>query len=153
MTSGECSSQFEFRPTIEPPLLTKSGLPIDVFEDFIARVNQVGEPLRSKHAHHERLIIYYILFGVFVVTSLSIALGIHYTFLVPLTLTLSYFFGFAWLVIHVQRENGSLLKQIHFNLCLVLRNENERVLYGYGIRARPGYLSKWIEFHRQTAIR
>ena len=31
---------------------------------------------------------------------------------------------------------------------MVLRNENDRLLVNHGIKARPGYLSKWIEFHK-----
>jgi hypothetical protein len=51
-------------------------------------------------------------------------------------------------VIKVQKLNNELLRHIHFNLALALRNENDTLLMPYGIKARPGYLSKWIEFHR-----
>lgn len=147
VTFGECSTSYEFRPHIEPVLLNKSGLSIDEFEGIIQQINKVVEPIKEQYSSNEKMIITYVLFGLFIVTTLSIALGIIISFIIPIILTLCYFSGFAILLIRVQKKNSHLLKRIHFNLSLVLRNENDRLLIRHGIKARPGYLSKWIEFH------
>lgn len=147
VTYGECSPNFEFRPSLEPKLLSRSKLSIDEFERCISNVNKVIGPLKEKHLFQERLIIYYILFGLLVVSTLAIALGIKVSYLIAVILAGLYCAGFVWLVLAVQLKGARLLKEIHFNLALVLRNENDRVLVRHGIKARPGYLSKWIEFH------
>jgi len=104
-------------------------------------------PLKEAYSFQEKLIIYYILFGLFVITPLATYFGITFSFIVPSILCALYFAGFIYLVVRVQQRNGLLLKRIHFNLAVVLRNENDRGLVQHGIKARPGYLGKWIEFH------
>ena len=107
---GECSPLFEFHPLQEPALLSKSGLLIDDFEACIGRINAVIGPLRSKHSFNERLILFYILFGILIVTTIAVILGINYSYIYPLVLTILYFAGFAYLVYKVQRANYTLLK-------------------------------------------
>lgn len=128
--------------------MSKSGLLIDDFEACLGRVNTVLGPLRTKYSFQERLILFYILFGIFVVTTLAVILGINYSYVYPVVFTILYFIGFSYLVFRVQKTNNQLLKKIHFNLALVLRNENDQLLNKHGIRARSGYLGKWIEFHK-----
>lgn len=81
------------------------------------------------------------------VSVLAITLGIFWSYIISIVLTLAYFIGFIVLIIKVRSANNELLKRIHFNLCLVLRNENDNVYSKYGIKLRPGFISKWIEFH------
>lgn len=148
VSQGECSSQFEFRPHLEPKLLSSSGLSIDEFEACIGRINSVMSPLKEAHSLQEKLIVYYILFGILVITSLAIYIGIKVSYIISIVMAVLYFAGFIYLVLRVQQKNSYLVKKIHFNLAVVLRNENDRLLVPHGIKARPGYLSKWIEFHQ-----
>jgi hypothetical protein len=104
-------------------------------------------PLKEAHSFMEKLIIYYIVFGLLAITPLATYFGITYSFIVPSILCALYFAGFVYLVVRVQQRNGVMLKRILFNLAVVLRNENDRGLVQHGIKARPGYLGKWIEFH------
>ncbi len=48
------------------------------------------------------MIVFYILFGVLIVTTIGVILGINYSYLYPVFLTLIYFFFFAYLIIKVQ---------------------------------------------------
>jgi positive regulator of sigma E activity len=107
---GECSANFEFRPNLEPKLLSRSKLPIDEFEKCIANVNKVVSPLKERHLFNERLIIYYVLFGLLVVSTLAIALGIKISYIISVIIACLYCAGFVWLVLHVQVKNGILLK-------------------------------------------
>jgi hypothetical protein len=128
VSQGECSSHYEFRPHLEPKLLSLSGLSIDDFESCIARINKVMVPLKEAHSFMEKLIIYYIVFGLLVITPLATYFGITYSFIVPSILCVLYFAGFIYLVVRVQQRNGLMLKRILFNLAVVLRNENDRGL-------------------------
>ena len=101
VSMGECSPLYEFHPIQEPPLLSKSGLLIEDFEACLGRVNAVLGPMRTKYSFQERLILFYILFGLFVVTTLAVILGINYSYVFPVVLTILYFIGFTYLVLKV----------------------------------------------------
>ena len=79
--------------------------------------------------------------------TLSIILGIIINYVIAIILAAIYFIGLVLLIAKVKKLNHSILKITHFNLALALRNENDRLLTENGIKARPGFLSKWIEFH------
>jgi hypothetical protein len=79
--------------------------------------------------------------------TLAIVLGIHVHFALSIIISLLFFVGLVFLIFRVKRLNAVIHKKIHFNLSLILRNENEKVFSKFSIKARPGYLSKWIEFH------
>ena len=89
----------------------------------------------------------YLIVGLFSVAILAIVLGILVNYIISIVITALYFIGLALIIIKVKNLNNSLLKSIHFNLALVLRNENDKLLTKFGLKARPGFLSKWIEFH------
>jgi hypothetical protein len=101
VTAGECSTEFEFQPIVEPQLLRDSAVKIEEFEGCIQRINAVVGPLRSKHSFQERLILFYILIGLLAVTPLSVVLGINYSYLYPVFLTILYFLGFIYLIMRV----------------------------------------------------
>jgi hypothetical protein len=74
-------------------------------------------------------------------------LGIHVHFSIAIILSLLFFVGLVFLILRMKKFNAVIHKKIHFNLSLILRNENEELFSKYSIKARPGYLSSWIEFH------
>ena len=63
-------------------------------------------------------------------------------------MTILYFAGLAGLIFYVHSKNSVILIQTHFTLALILKIENEQLLQKHGMKARPGYLSKWIEIHK-----
>lgn len=73
------------------------------------------------------MILYYLLFGLIIVGILAIALGVTLSFIISIVIALFYFGSFIFLIIAVKRKNATLLKRTHFNLSLVLRNENDRL--------------------------
>jgi len=81
------------------------------------------------------------------VLILAIALGMTITWVLSIILSIMYFIGFGFLLVLVKRKTSNLLLKTHFNLAFALRNENEELYHKFKIKARPGYLSKWIEFH------
>jgi Flp pilus assembly protein protease CpaA len=82
-----------------------------------------------------------------VVSTLAIALGITVSYAISIIMAIVYFGVFIVIIVKVRRVSNDLLKKTHFNLSLALRNENDRLYNRYGIKARTGFMSKWIEFH------
>ena len=104
-------------------------------------------PFKERHAKNERVMYLYLLLGLVIVLILAIILGILVHFALALVMIVLYIGGLIYLIRRNSKENDTLLRKIHFNVCLALRNENERLFSRYNIRARVGYLSQWIEFH------
>lgn len=89
----------------------------------------------------------YLIAGLAVVLTLAIILGVAVHFAIAIVFLVFYIGGLIYIVKKYQKENDLLLRRIHFNICLLIRNENERLYQRYNLRARVGYLSNWIEFH------
>ena len=64
--------------------------------------------MKDVYSFNEKLIIFYILFGLFIVTALAIALGIKVSYIISVVLTLTYFAGFIGLILKVQSKNNDL---------------------------------------------
>jgi hypothetical protein len=78
--------------------------------------------------------------------AIALALGLAVSLYIGLAIAILYFVGFIVLMVKVRKLNNALLLKIHFNLSLVIKNENDNYFSRHGIKARPGFLSRWIEF-------
>lgn len=85
--------------------------------------------------------------GLALVAILAIVLGIFVHFGLSIALIVIYIITIIILVRKLVKENERLSKQIHFNVCLMIRNENERLYSKHSLRAKVGFMSQWIEFH------
>ena len=94
----------------------------------------------------------YLLAGLAVVLTLAVILGIAVHFALAIVFIAIYIGGLIYIVKKYQKENDQLLRRIHFNVCLLIRNENERLYSRYNLRAKVGYLSQWIEFHALSSL-
>lgn len=79
--------------------------------------------------------------------TLCIILGVEVSFGISIALSLLYLGGFIYLIRFVKHKTKDYSKIIHFNLSLALRNENDNYLKKFRVKARPGFMSKWIEYH------
>ena len=84
--------------------------------------------------------------GLAITAILAIIFGIAVHYAVSVVIIALYLCGLVYVVLKFSRLNDILLKKIHFNLCLILRNENERLYSKHNMKARVGHLSQWIEF-------
>ena len=105
------------------------------------------KPFKDKVAYYDRIVLFYLFIGMLVMATLAIILGILVNFGISIVIAIIYFVGLTFLIVRTKKLTNDLLKRVHFNLSLVLRNENDRIFTKFGIKARPGFLSKWIEFH------
>lgn len=96
---------------------------------------------------YDKIILYYLLFGLIFTGILALVIGILSSFLISLFIAFLYFSLLILLIAKIRKMSTYMNLKLHFNLSLILRNENERLYNKYNIKARPGYLSKWIEFH------
>ena len=145
---SECSFRFVVKPRTEAaPLVRNQKLDIGEFKEAIMRINAVMEPLRKQIDKNERILQGYLVGGLLLTLLLAVIFAVHVHFAVSIVLGLLYFVGLKILVDKLKQRDLLVTRNIHFNLALCLKNENERVFSRFGIKARPGYLSKWIELH------
>lgn len=100
-----------------------------------------------KYAWIERMIVLYLVIGLIFVGGLSLISVFWIHFALAVFLGAAYIGGLIYLIIRGKRVLNHNLMRIHFNLALALKNENDTLLHRYGLRARPGYLSRWVEYH------
>jgi hypothetical protein len=93
----------------------------------------------------------YLLMGFAIALGLSLVFGFFVHYALSIILICLYFAGLIYIVRKYHRENDSLQRAIHFNTCLAVRNENERLYSRYNLRARVGFLSQWLEFHQHSS--
>lgn len=145
---GECSPLFEITKEVkESKLFLFSEIPYSEFENSVHRINAIVKPLKVKHSFYDKVLLLYLILGILVVGALAIVLGVFVHFSVAIVMAFVYFAGFVLLLLKIRKIHNKLLIKTHFNLSLIIRNENDRLYSKYGIKARPGFLSKWIEFH------
>lgn len=116
-------------------------------ENSIRRINYVIKPSKEKLAQNDTYLFRYLLIGLIIVVALGVIFGILVHFALVIVVLVVYIIGIAFMIRRFQKENDFLLKKIHFNVCLLIRNENDRFYSLHDIKARVGYLSQWIEFH------
>lgn len=122
-------------------LLERSWIDIKHLEMSLNRINKVILPFRQRLAQNERRMFLYLLLGFAITIGLSLVFGFFVHYALSIVLICLYFGGLIYIVRKYQRENESLQRAIHFNTCLTVRNENERLYSRYNLRARVGFLS------------
>jgi Ca2+/Na+ antiporter len=122
-------------------LLERSWIDIKQLEMSLNRINKVILPFRMRLAQNERRMFLYLLMGFAITMGLSAVFGFFVHYGLSIFLICLYFGGLIYIVRRYHRENDNLQRAIHFNTCLVVRNENERLYSRYNLRARVGFLS------------
>lgn len=110
-------------------------------------INQQLHPFNNKISKNDQILLLYLLIGVAVVAAISISCAIYSSYIISIFCGLFYSFGFVGLLMFLKIQNQIEIKKIHFNLAMILKNENERLFRHHRVRARPGFLSRWLELH------
>ena len=143
--------KYEITPQVrKSKLLERSWIDINSLEASLNRINSVICPFKEELAKNEKRMYIYLLAGLLMVLILAVIFGIFVHIALAVVMIAIYIGGLIYIVKKYNKQNDHLLKRIHFNVCLLLRNENERFYQRYNLRARVGYLSNWIEFHSLT---
>jgi len=128
-------------------LLERSWIDVKQLEQSISRINNVVLPFRLSLARNERKMYMFLLLGFVAALGLALLFGFLVHYALSIVLICLYFGGLIYIVKKYHKENDMLLRAIHFNTCLTVRNENERLYSRYNLKARVGFLSQWLEFH------
>ena len=148
VTYSECSPELELRDDqIHEEVLRAHGLSTDTLLRTVGEVNRLLKPLRGTVARYDRYILFYLLFGLFVVSLLGVALGLLVHFGLSLALAVVYFMIFIGFVCYTKGKNATLVKEAHFVLAAYAKAENNRYYRRRGIYLRAGFMAKWVEIH------
>ncbi len=101
-----------------------SGLSYGELENSIIKVTKLLLPFKEKIAECDRICILYGIIGVLMVSILSVVCGIYVSFILSLVLSFLYLVGLVFLLYKSKKLTSLLVKKTHFNLALILRNEN-----------------------------
>lgn len=110
------------------------------------RVNKVIRPIAIAEQRTWRRFKLITIFSLIFTLALSIILGVLVNYIIALVLILVYLGGLLGVYKYISKIQRGLRLKLHFNLALVLRNENDRLYSHYRLLARPGENSRWIEF-------
>ena len=103
------------------------------------------KPLWGWVAVFDRLILFYLVFGMMITAIVSVLLGVFVHYAISIALGCLYFLALGIFVICIKRWTGRLIKHSHFCLSLMLHAENNRLYMKHGVILRPGFMAKWIE--------
>ena len=110
-------------------------------------INEFIRPCKLRVADNNHKLSLYLLLGLFIVVIVAIVLGIFVHFALSAVIIVGYIVGLIVMIKKISHENELLRKQIHFNVCLIIRNENERLFLKHNIKAKVGFMTEWLEFH------
>ena len=83
-------------------------------------------PLRGRVALYDRIILFYLIFGMLLTAGIAIIMGFFVHYGVSIALGLLYFMFLGIFVIVIKRKTSTLIKNAHFCLSLFLHVENNR---------------------------
>lgn len=114
ITYSECSPNFEVRDDQIPnETLRLSDADRDEFLLTITQTNKLLKPLRGKVALYDRLILFYLLFGLVFVGAIGVFLWIFLHFAASLIIALIYFLILASFVYISKKKSTMLIKKAH----------------------------------------
>jgi hypothetical protein len=113
----------------------------------ISTMNFILRPLRGKLACYDRIILFYLLIGLLVTASLGVIIGILVHYVVSMIVGVLYFSMLGVFVWFTKKNTKVLIRDSHLCMAAFIRAENNRYYLRKGMKIRPGFLAKWIEFH------
>jgi len=146
VTYGECSSILKLNIPEESnsKLLEREVSPVDI-DQTINEANQILKSLKGKVATFDRMLLFYLVFGMLVCGLLGFIFGFFVHFVISIIFVVVYFALLTLAVYFYKKRTTSLIIHAHFWLALYLHWENHRYYLERNIRLRPGFMAKWIE--------
>lgn len=148
LRQGDCSSKFVIDQDRKAFITLKNfGIERQELQDTVNLINKTLDPFKSKQSLFEKMIMFYLFIGLLLAVGLGFIFALFVHFAIAIVIGVLYGLGLVFLLVKTKLLNHELLLKTHFNLCLLLKNENQRLYQRRGVKLRPGYLSKWIEVH------
>jgi hypothetical protein len=73
-------------------------------------INELLKCSKGKSAFYDRLILFYLVFGLAIMSTLSIVLGIYVNYALSIILGIFYFGGLIVLIVKIKKLSSELLK-------------------------------------------
>jgi len=115
---------------------------------FVSTINRKIEPHRRRLVLQIRIIMSYIIGGIFFLAILATVLAMWVNKWLALFVVLLYFIGLFFIQRKTSKVTAEMEKVVMFNLAIILHNLNHSLLVPqFKLRAKIGHMAQWIEFH------
>eukprot|EP01022_Parablepharisma_sp_SALTPOND_P017857 TRINITY_DN28_c1_g1_i1.p1 TRINITY_DN28_c1_g1~~TRINITY_DN28_c1_g1_i1.p1 ORF type:complete len:752 (+),score=71.00 TRINITY_DN28_c1_g1_i1:8417-10672(+) len=146
---NECSPEFfidnlYFGSVVQAQHVTEAQ-----FEETMKNASMLLRPFRGTVARSNFILLLVLTIGLLLVVISSILLGIYVSWDITIGLLVVYLVGTGVYAVIMKKKGNRMLLYAHIALALYAKSETNRLYSKHGIKVRPGFLAKWIEF---TAI-
>lgn len=115
---------------------------------FVETINVKVEPYRRKLVTQIRIIMAYIIGGIFFLAIFATILTLLFNAWLSLIVVIAYFVGLFFIQRKTSRVTAEMEKVVMFNLAVILYNLNHSLLMPqFKLKAKVGHMAQWIEFH------
>ena len=131
-----------------------NDLPVEDMMAFVSSINKRVEPHRRKLVMQIRIIMAYIIGGIFFLAIFATVLTLLVNAWFSLIVVIAYFVGLFFIQKKTSRVTAEMEKVILFNLAIILHNLNHSLLMPqFKLKAKIGHMAQWIEFHSLKPMR
>ena len=147
VSTGECSSRFRVDLDVENSMrLSERNLSIADIEQTIQGANEILKPLKNKVAKYDKLLLLYIIVGLFWFGVVGFMFGFFIHYAISIVVGIIYFVILG-IGVYFYKKTKNLTIESHFWLSLYLHSENLRHFLHNRVRLRPGFMAKWVEIY------
>jgi len=118
----------------------------DEFNSTVAIADMLMKPSLGKATTFDFFMIFAITAGLALTIIACIILWIFIALWAAIAFSGVYIVVLSHMACISKKKNSKLVEEAHFVLAAFVKDENQRYYHRKGIRVRPGYLGKWIEF-------
>ena len=123
-------------------------LTLDDMIGIVSTINDKVAYYRRKIVKQLKIMIWYMLLGMFVVTISSVFFSIYINYVFSFFMVAVYFLGLYLIRRKTTKLSAQAEKEFFFNLALIVFNFNEETLVPkYKLKCTLGHLGQWVEFH------
>ena len=146
----DCTSQLDLKQydLDDSEFLKFNQLPPEDMMGFVSTINQKIEPHRKKLVNQIKIIMGYIIGGIFFLALFATILAFLVSAWLSLIVVVIYFVGLFFIQQKTSKVTAEMEKVIVFNLAIILHNLNHSLLVPqFKLRAKIGHMAQWVEFH------
>ena len=140
----DCTSQLDLNDydLEESEFLKFNELPAEDMMAFVSNINKKVEPHRRKLVMQIRIIMAYIIGGIFFLAIFATAIALMTNAWFSLIVVIAYFIGLFFIQRKTSKVTAEMEKVILFNLAIILHNLNHSLLMPqFKLKAKIGHMA------------